>query len=235
MSALLASVRSLDEAVIALRGGADIIDLKEPNAGALGAVPLPVTREVVAFLDGRVPVSATIGDLSGDPQTIARAVKRTADTGVDIVKIGLFVEIERASTLGTLEALARSGIRMVAVLFADRQPNLSVDDIGKAGFYGAMLDTAEKNRGGLCNHLDLMTLRRFVDECRKADLICGLAGSLRLEEIPELLRLGADYLGFRGALCGDGIRSGQLNLERLTALRKLLSADVIPGRLAHNA
>ena len=34
---LLVSVRSADEAIAALAGGADVIDVKEPNRGALGA------------------------------------------------------------------------------------------------------------------------------------------------------------------------------------------------------
>ena len=40
MTALLASVRSVAEAELALAGGADVIDLKDPSQGALGALPL---------------------------------------------------------------------------------------------------------------------------------------------------------------------------------------------------
>ena len=59
---LLASVRSLAEARLALAGEVDVIDLKEPSAGALGAVPLDVARDV-AGLQPRPVVSATIGDV----------------------------------------------------------------------------------------------------------------------------------------------------------------------------
>ena len=38
MTRFLASVRDAEEAELALETGADIIDLKEPNRGALGAV-----------------------------------------------------------------------------------------------------------------------------------------------------------------------------------------------------
>ena len=40
---LLISVCTLDEAKIALAQGADIIDLKNPHAGALGALPLALS------------------------------------------------------------------------------------------------------------------------------------------------------------------------------------------------
>ena len=47
MTGFLASVTSAAEAEIVLAAGADIIDLKDPHSGALGALPSPVTREAV--------------------------------------------------------------------------------------------------------------------------------------------------------------------------------------------
>ena len=46
---MLVSVRDVAEAQEALRAGVDFIDLKEPAAGALGGLALPVIREVVAL------------------------------------------------------------------------------------------------------------------------------------------------------------------------------------------
>ena len=40
MTGMLASVRNLKEAEMVCRGGTDIVDIKEPRHGALGAVPL---------------------------------------------------------------------------------------------------------------------------------------------------------------------------------------------------
>ncbi|MFQ5843721.1 MAG: (5-formylfuran-3-yl)methyl phosphate synthase, partial [Planctomycetota bacterium] len=40
---LLASVRSIQEAILALSGGADVLDVKEPREGSLGAAP-PAAR-----------------------------------------------------------------------------------------------------------------------------------------------------------------------------------------------
>ena len=63
---LLVSVRSPDEALLAARHGADLIDLKEPGAGALGGLPLATIRAIVAALRAEgvaLPTSATIGDV----------------------------------------------------------------------------------------------------------------------------------------------------------------------------
>ena len=43
---LLVSVRNAEEAAAALAGGADVIDAKDPAAGALGPVPVQVFREI---------------------------------------------------------------------------------------------------------------------------------------------------------------------------------------------
>ena len=66
MTALLASVRSAEEALDAAGAGADLIDLKEPLEGALGCVSINNVWRIARTLRSRFPVkpiSATIGDL----------------------------------------------------------------------------------------------------------------------------------------------------------------------------
>jgi len=69
MMRMLVSVRDVPEALLAARGGADFIDLKEPREGALGDLDLATIAAIVRVLrepgNGlrRLPVSATIGDL----------------------------------------------------------------------------------------------------------------------------------------------------------------------------
>ena len=57
---MLASVTSVAEAEAALAAGADLIDLKEPARGALGALDLDTVVAIVAAVGGRRPVSATV-------------------------------------------------------------------------------------------------------------------------------------------------------------------------------
>ncbi|NIQ14333.1 MAG: hypothetical protein GTO02_07985, partial [Candidatus Dadabacteria bacterium] len=63
MSLFLASVTNLEEAKQVLAADADIIDLKNPAEGALGAVDYSVVTEVVNYVNNQCLVSATIGDL----------------------------------------------------------------------------------------------------------------------------------------------------------------------------
>lgn len=223
MTRLLASVTSVGEAAIALEGGADIIDLKNPREGALGALSLATIRQIVDFVDGRAPVSATIGDLPMQPAIVADMVRSTADTGVDIVKIGLFGHAGHMECIDAVSLLAATGARIVAVLFADAQPDFSaLPRLAQAGFYGAMLDTADKRHGRLVDHLSLDDLGNFVLSGRRHGLLTGLAGSLRAEDVLTLAPLDPDYLGFRGGLCDDGDRNAAFDVLRLGKVAGML-------------
>jgi len=93
MTALLASVRSSEEALDAAQAGAELIDLKEPGSGALGDVSLPEIARIVAMLRATYPVkpiSATIGDVATEEiDEITERVIEVSNTGVDYVKVGV--------------------------------------------------------------------------------------------------------------------------------------------------
>ena len=74
-----------------------------------------------------------------------------------------------------------------------------------------MLDTAEKNGLGLLDYLTVDLLADFIREAKQMDLLCGLAGALKLEDITVLTPLDADYLGFRSALCRQHLRTNKLD------------------------
>jgi len=221
MTRLLASVTSAREAVMALAGGADIIDLKEPANGALGAVSVEIQKEVVQLMTEQCPVSATVGDLPMSVEILSKAIEATADTGVDIVKVGLPHLEQHVDCLKALSDNARRGVHIVAVLFAEQKPSLHLlDELADAGCVGVMLDTANKSAGNLCNVTDQASLSNFVRHAHGLGLLSGLAGSLTVDNIGPLLNLNPDYLGFRGALCDAGKRTGQLSLEALARVRE---------------
>jgi uncharacterized protein (UPF0264 family) len=216
----LASVRSEGEAQIALAGGADVIDCKEPSSGALGACTPAVVAAVRRAMPARVRVSATIGDLPCRAADLLAGTRAMAATGVDYVKIGLFPGGEPAHAVAALGESARASrgqlgrARLVAVLFADLQPEFAIiPALARAGFAGVMLDTAGKGKTTLVDFLTQAELRRFITEAHSCGLFAGLAGSLRLEHIPQLAALQPDLLGFRGALCRGHARQGELNAE----------------------
>jgi uncharacterized protein (UPF0264 family) len=220
----LASIAAVDELPAALEGGADLIDVKDPATGALGAADLDTIRAIVTEVRGRRPVSATLGDLPMRPERLVSAARRTAAAGVGFVKAGIFPDGDADSCIAALAAVAAESTRLVAVLFADRHPRFELlDSIAAAGFAGAMLDTAGKGGCTLTDHLSLQRLLAFIEQARSLGLMTGLAGSLRLEHVAPLAALGPDYLGFRGALCAGG-RASAIELARVRRVRQALDA-----------
>lgn len=230
MTGLLASVATLEEAEQAVAWGADIVDLKDPAKGALGAWEPADLRGAVAGLRGQATLSATTGDLPMEPALIAEAAATVAASGVDLVKVGFFDSGRIGACNAALKPLTRRGVRLVAVLMADRSPDLGIlPALAAAGFAGAMLDTADKTGGNLPAHMDSRVLARFVTQARACGLITGLAGSLGLADIDLLLPLRPDYLGFRTALCG-GERTGRLDAGAFAAVRAALPRPWRPER-----
>lgn len=224
MTALLASVASIDEIDAAVSGGADIIDLKDPARGALGAWGIADIHGAVARLRGIRPVSATVGDLPMEPNLIADAARSVASAGVDFVKVGLFPGANCRACIAALADVAADA-RIVAVLFADREPDFALlPSLRDARFHGVMLDTADKSGGSLRDCISAQTLSRFVAAGRALGLYVGLSGSLMPHDIPPLSLLGPDFLGFRRALCGTEGRTGKIDLDCVAGVREALDA-----------
>lgn len=219
MTGILASVNSLDEALLVLNTSVDIIDLKQPEHGALGALPIHTVKNIVQTINHRKLVSATIGDLPMQAEVVFKAVSTMAETGVDYIKIGFFPGGKKQETITKLAKINARGHQLIAVLFADKQADFSlIKSLKTAGFSGVMLDTMDKSNGSLSQIMTLSNIKNFVLTCKKYHLVCGLAGSLNIQDIPELLQLEVDYLGFRGALCKGQNRTAQLNMDAIDSI-----------------
>ncbi len=213
MTGMLASINSLEEALQIQPLTIDIIDLKNPSQGALGALPLQTVRQIVRQLGPEKTLSATIGDLPMREKLILKATCDMAETGVDYIKIGFFPSDRNPTIIQALGSVIQSSrLRLIAVLMADLEADFSLlPCLADAGFTGVMLDTANKQTGSLTDVMPFERLRQFVETARQHQLLTGLAGSLRADHIDALLSLKPDYLGFRGALCRQHQRTDQLD------------------------
>jgi (5-formylfuran-3-yl)methyl phosphate synthase len=223
MTRMLASVAHAAEAEVVLQLGADIIDLKDPRRGALGAVPIDAAREALAVVARRRETSAALGDPPYDEHALAGA-RAIAAMGVDTVKLA--VDGPTLDRLGcSLQQLARE-VGLVGMMFADVEPDFALlAKLAGLGFKGAMLDTRDKTRGRLIDHLDVVRLNEFCAQCRALRLMSGLAGSLEAPDVPRLLLVRPDVLGFRGALCRSHDRESAIDPQAVALVRDLIPRE----------
>ncbi len=230
---LLVSPVDADEAREAVKGGADIIDVKNPAEGSLGASFPWVIRRVLEALPSSVETSATLGDLDFKPGTASLAAYGLASLGVDYIKAGFYDIKTEEQALSIAEAIvgaARSfDAKVVLAGYADYSligaisPFSLIDVALRADADGVMIDTAVKGRGGLLTYLGVQELASFVERSHSSGLICALAGSLSAEDIEKLRETGTDIVGVRGAACSSGDREhGRIVAERVRHLKRLV-------------
>jgi dihydroneopterin aldolase len=224
MTRMLASVTDPAEADSVTQLGADVVDLKDARRGALGAVSLEAAREAIAAVARRSETSAALGDPPYDETALLADARALAAMGADYLKLA--VDASTLHRLGdSLSGLARD-VRLVGMMFADEKPDFALlAKLSALGFKGAMLDTRDKARGRLLAHLDVVRLNQFCAQCRALNLMSGLAGSLEAPDIPRLLLVRPDVLGFRGALCHAHDRRAAIDPQAVALVRDLIPRE----------
>ena len=233
---LLVSVVDAAEARLAVAGGVDVVDVKNPAEGSLGA-PAPATiAGVAAALPPELALSAALGDLPCLPGTAALASLGAARSGAAYVKLGLWGASTGEDAVATLRA-AREAVdgdaAVVAVAYADaarvpRRPLAPGDLVAvarRAGAHGCLVDTAIKDGRGLLAWLSAGALAGLVADAHAAGLEIALAGELRAEDLPAVRASGADIAGVRSAACRDGVRTAPLDPRRIARLRAVCAVE----------
>lgn len=207
---LLVSPSSIEEAKFCL--DADIIDVKRPAEGSLGANFPWVIREIKKMA-GNTPVSAAIGDYAPLPGNASLAAYGAACAGADFIKIGMmFADKALAAEVikGVVRAVKEPFPEKTVVIagYSDyaRLGVLSPFDLAPLAAEGgadfAMIDTGKKDGKSTFEFMDAETLQRFTDGNRKLGLGTALAGSLKFEDIPVLKTIDPEIIGVRGMVCG---------------------------------
>ena len=168
---LLVSVTDAAEARLAVAGGVDIVDVKNPAEGSLGAPAPGVIAQVRDVLPAELPLSAALGDLPCLPGTAALAALGAARSGAAYVKLGLWGVTQLEDAVAVLRA-ARVAVdgeaEVVAVAYADAArvprrplaPSELVAAAREAGLSGCLIDTAIKDGRGLLSWLARRRARR---------------------------------------------------------------------------
>jgi (5-formylfuran-3-yl)methyl phosphate synthase len=224
---LLVSVRNAEEAIAALEGGADIIDIKEPLRGPLGFADRETMCEVVDAVGGKRRLSAAMGELA----EIEDFNKLTAVNGITWVKFGL-AKFQLAKDLWRqwvhLQTQMDERRELVAVAYADcaAARSLPPSQLARAlhtRYSIFLLDTYTKDGSTVFDHASEEELAALTRDVRAASASFALAGSLQVNCMKRIGKLAPDIVGIRGAACDDG-RKGRVRAEKVAEFRAALHA-----------
>src|SRR5256885_14803664 len=203
---LLVSVTGPAEARAALRGGADVIDAKDPWRGALGPLPLHRLAAIRSAVAHARPLSAALGDAASE-EALTRAVAAAAAVGVAFVKVGfagVTSEVRARRLAVAAGQRAEGATRLVLVAYADWRyaeslaPARLVGIAADAGAAGVLLDTASKG-APLFAIQPVASVAAWVAAAHAAGLFAAPAGSPPRPPLPPAPAPRAPLLGARGA------------------------------------
>ncbi|WMW21351.1 (5-formylfuran-3-yl)methyl phosphate synthase [Methanolobus mangrovi] len=227
---LLISPINPEEAIAAYEGGADIVDVKNPKEGSLGANFPWIIRSVKESINSAKPISATIGDFNFKPGTASLAALGAAVAGADYIKVGLYDVQTEEQALEMLTNITRSvkdynpDLKVVASGYSDYErinsinPHLLPAIGAKAGVDVVMVDTGIKDGRSTFEFMDEEELTKFTSAIRAVGLESALAGTLKFEDLPMLKRIQPDIIGVRGMVCG-GDRTSCIKAELVDKLK----------------
>ena len=250
---LLVSVRSRAEAVHAIDGGAQILDVKEPDHGSLGMADLGVIGEIAEHVrecrpDGSEgpsyksspPLSVALGELR---DWVGRGDVPTLPRDVTFAKLGLrdlagvkewLAEWRRIR--GEFDRSRSVPLKWVAVSYADeaaaRSPSLDevIAAAATTGCAGLLIDTATKSGRTLADFVPVTKLRETAERCHAAGMFLAIAGSLTIEAIRQISDVNADIVAIRSAACRNANRRDAVDVSRVAEFRAAL-CDVFGGQL----
>ncbi|NHJ40000.1 MAG: hypothetical protein FK731_08205 [Asgard group archaeon] len=233
---LLVSPTSVYEALECVKAQVDIIDVKNPFEGSLGANFPWVIREIREVVPENIPISATIGDVPFKPGTVALAALGASQAGASFVKVGLFGTRTFDEAIKVMKAVTRTvdeyqlSVSVVAAGYAEGKAINSVAPsylpviASETSCDYVMIDTFDKSKGkSIFDLLSFNVLENFIQQAKDLELGTALGGSIQLEHLPIIKRLQPDIIGIRSAVCEKGDRlHGTIRSELVTIFKNML-------------
>lgn len=226
---LLVSVRTPDEALDALAGGAGIIDIKDPASGSLGMAPLLDQYQIAATVraSSPVPLSAALGELAdwqSQPMPVLPPHLQYAKIGLAGMGAEPHWRAIWKQVRTEFDVLRGKSLEWVAVAYADadRAGAPSVKEVLHAaieeGCRVFLIDTWQKGAERLVDLLSLPQLRELIERAHFHQLKVGLAGQIVRSDLPALLEISPDIIAVRGAACQSGDRGGAISASEVATL-----------------
>ena len=219
----LISLKNIEEISNQVIQEVDILDLKNPLKGAIGAWRVNNIKKVISLHKNKIKISATLGDIFGDKEFLIK-LKKFDCLGLDFIKFGL-LSIDQKNLFEKLRMIESRVFKtnLVCVVFVDKKNHLNLVNNNlnyflKCGVKNILLDTFGKKKGDLLNFCKTDYLRKFISKCKKKNIKIGLAGGLKEIQIPLIVKLNPDIVGFRSAICRSNKRTSSIDIKKIKKL-----------------
>ena len=225
---LLVSVRSPQEALDALSGGAGILDIKEPSRGPLGMASLADLYLICATAKAVSPtaISAALGevlDWQHDPLPVLPPHLQYAKLGLAGLASERHWRVMWRQLRAEFDVLRGKPLDWVAVAYADadRAGSPSIREVLEAAIEGDcrafLIDTFDKTGGRLVDLIPATELRAIIAHAHAHQVAVAFAGQVTTADLPVLLPCEPDVLAVRGAACEAGVREGAVSASAVAA------------------
>ena len=226
---LLVSVRSPQEALDALSGGAGILDIKEPSHGPLGMASLADLYLICATARAVSPIA--ISAALGEVLDWQHAALPPLAPHLQYAKLGLAgLAAERhwrvlwKQLRAEFDVLRGKPLDWVAVAYADagRAQSPSVREVLAAAIEddcrAFLIDTFDKSGGRLVDLVSATELRAIVSHAHAHQVAVAFAGRVCGADLPLLRACEPDVIAVRGAVCEAGVREAAVSSSAVAAL-----------------
>jgi hypothetical protein len=230
---LLVSVRNLAEARAAVKGGCDLLDVKEPTRGPLGMADAPTIAEIAAFSSQFEPSAGPVGCSVALGEIVDWYEGRESPplpSNIAYAKLGpAGIDSPQCWREGWQRAQSRfepsRSMRWVAVAYADWKtagslsPTSILDQASEARCAALLIDTQHKNGRSLLDFLTPGELQKIAADARQNGMTLALAGSLNRETFHALVHVRPDVIAVRGAACEGNSRTAAISSSAVRTLK----------------
>lgn len=224
---LLVSVRDEHEAQIVDQVGVDILDIKEPDEGALGRASTDVVSRILTVVSDTTQVSAAFGEVEDCEAFLDQGVlpDRLAFAKCGMARTAFASWQKRIESIWT--TFRQFDCEPVAVAYADHtlafapKPREILDWAIEHRVRYFLIDTFEKRLTSLFDSLLEDELVGLLSTANKHGMKTVLAGSIRVNHLESAVRITPDFIGVRGAVC-DGDRNGKIESKCVEEFKELL-------------
>lgn len=227
---MLISVKNVEEAKIAFKAGVDLIDLKDPEKGAMGMIDFSLVSQIQNSLPSDLSFSMACGELRDMPN-----LPLSFPNGMTFYKFGMShcensgVWFENLLLLKDQIKQINDSAFIVPVLYADFlnansiKPLQLLEYLCDHSFYAIMIDTWLKDGSSVLDWITISELLKIQNKCNDNNIKFALAGSIDLISTGRLIAEGVmpAWFGYRGAICLGRSRNQTIDFD--------LTLDLVAG------